>query len=503
MKKTKFQRLIALLLASLLLVGAMTCLAAAAEETPEGEPAPATTVSIAYKNVAYDAASKLVFYVESANVPEGASVKVVTFDEEPTSADDFSDPVVLSSFGKLAVGGVEYDAFATDEIDYKNLRKAIYAVAVVLDADYNVVAYSNPIAYSVFDYCMDRFEKGATEDQAALYKALLDLGAAVQSLNYDDNNIDEVGGWANAYYGVKVESFIGEDSYGCDKYYFSERDRAAGNKQTINVNPFLVNGSKKEGVFASATGDQILQVSVQNTAVSFNLRGNVGFSNIQCSYIKAVASTAFDDVTATKNTTWSFGNTDIKGPGVKYVFSMKYVYNGLSCFTLDAATGAVTVNSVTNTDFNYGFPRFYGYKVGGTSELLLDGEVKRSGNIVDANGNVVVENGTLVANSGITSASEMFYEKLSWYGFTFEIGKEYDIVFDITINDGANPTILITVTDDAGNIKSLEKSKSAKFVAEGIEKFLFEYRASKYVGTYTNNQTFSDVELLIFSVAEE
>ena len=499
MKKNNLQRFLALLLASLLLMGAMTSLAAFADEVVDGEEEiPETTVSIAYKNVAYEAATKLVFYVESANLPEGAYVSLAIFDDVEGET---AEGTLYSSFGKLSVEGVEYDAFASDEIDYKNLRKNFYVMAVVIDADDNVIAQSDVLTYSVFDYCMDRFEKTPTADQKALYKALLDFGASVQAITYDDSNIDEVGGWADAYYGVKVENVIGEDSYGYKKYYFSARDFAAGNKQTIIVDSFLTNGTKKEGVFASATGDKIMQVSNENNAVSFNLMMNVGFSNIQCSYIKAVATTAFNDMANnTKTAKWAFGNTDIKGAGVRYLFSMKYMYNGLSAFNIDPATGAVTVNSGSDSTFNYGFPRIYGYKVGGSSAILLDGDVKRSGEIVDADKNIVVKDGVLVNNSGITSGSEMFYEKLSWHGFTFEIGKEYEIVFDITINDGAKPTIVITVTDEEGNVKSLEKT--AAFVAEGIDNFTFEYRGSGYVGTYTNNQSFSDVELMIFSLAE-
>ena len=325
MKKTKFQRLIALLLASLLLMGAMTCLVASADEVVEDEVVEdevvEATVSIAYKNVAYEAAAKLVFYVESANLPEGAAVKLAIFDEEPVAIDETA--VLRSAFGKLSVEGAEYDAFASDEIDFKNLRNTLYAVAVVIDAEGGVVAQSDVLAYSVFDYCMDRFDMQISAEQNELYKTLLDFGAAVQALNFDDSNIDEVGGWANAYYGVKVENSDGTNVSSTTKYYYTSKD--VGVKKTITVDKFAPVG-KGYACFDSAEfSDPMLRGFVDGYEVSYTILSKIGYSSVTCKYAGAVSlakdfeigkKPAFDGMNFCENPVAALPTTDADGDGI-------------------------------------------------------------------------------------------------------------------------------------------------------------------------------------------
>jgi hypothetical protein len=164
-------------------------------------------VSIAYKNVAYTEAPQLVLYVDSQNLGAGQSVKVMFYDEEPKAvvydAAAAKDPV-----SKIEYSGKEYDAFYSEPCAPARIRVDIYAVALVVDSEGNIVTKSDVLKYNVFEYAMDRFSMSPTADQTALYTALLDFAASVQDVFYTENNIDTVGGWADAYYGIKLQHVV-------------------------------------------------------------------------------------------------------------------------------------------------------------------------------------------------------------------------------------------------------------------------------------------------------
>ena len=53
-----------------------------------------------------------------------------------------------------------------------------------------------------------------TAEQKELYTALLNFGASVQKvLGYDDDTVDQLGGWVDAYYGVQIDSCLGDNVF--------------------------------------------------------------------------------------------------------------------------------------------------------------------------------------------------------------------------------------------------------------------------------------------------
>lgn len=198
--KKNFAKTITLVLSCLLLIGAAIGISVSAEDAP--------TVSIAYKNLAYEAAPQLVYYVDAANLAEGDTAKVLFFDAEPAEVSVDAATYITESFGTLTVGEKAYAAFASDEIAPKNLRLALWAVPVVVNADGAIVAEGNAVKSSVFDYALARFNMAPTPDQLALYSALLDFGGALQEVlyaqgTYTEEELQKAGGFANAYYGVR------------------------------------------------------------------------------------------------------------------------------------------------------------------------------------------------------------------------------------------------------------------------------------------------------------
>ena len=195
-------RIVTLILACLLLIGAAVGISVCADEAP--------TVQIKYRNLAYEAAPQLVYYVDAQNVAEGDTVKVLFYETEPAAVSLETAAYASDSFGTLSVAGVDYAAFASGEIAPKNLRLAIWAVPAVVNADGEIVASGKAVKYSVFDYALDRFNMSPTEDQVALYTAVLDFGGAVQEVLYEqgkytDADLEKAGGYANAYYGVRQD----------------------------------------------------------------------------------------------------------------------------------------------------------------------------------------------------------------------------------------------------------------------------------------------------------
>ena len=205
MKKTT--KIITLILSAVLLIGAAIGISVSAEEaTP--------TVSVAYKNVAYEGAVKVLYAVEASNVPEGAKVQMAFFDTMPASPDETPLYVKDEHSETILISGVEYKAFFSEGIAPKNMRKNIYAVPVITSGE-TIVAYGDPVEYSVYTYGINMLSKAPTEEQKALYSALLDYGASVQSLllgtaDYTEEDLAATGGYADQYCGVKVNTIVND-----------------------------------------------------------------------------------------------------------------------------------------------------------------------------------------------------------------------------------------------------------------------------------------------------
>ncbi len=174
MKNKKLIKVFAAIISCLLLVGAVIGISVAAEET-----APA----IEYKNLAYEGAVQIVYYVKEADVKaaedKGYTVKLATWTEA-----DKSDLVEkeAESFTKV-VGETEYTVFASKGIAPKMMRDTVYAQTVLCDKETGEVEVSGDIVeYSIYTYVKNRILKGSTADQKALYHALVDYGASVQKV---------------------------------------------------------------------------------------------------------------------------------------------------------------------------------------------------------------------------------------------------------------------------------------------------------------------------------
>ena len=98
--KKNFTKITTLILACLLLIGAAVGISVSAEDA---------SVEIAYKNLAYEAAPQLVYYVDAQNVAEGETVKVLFYDAEPAEVTVAGASYVAESFGTLTVGETEYE----------------------------------------------------------------------------------------------------------------------------------------------------------------------------------------------------------------------------------------------------------------------------------------------------------------------------------------------------------------------------------------------------------
>ena len=207
--------------------------------------------------------------------------------------------------------------------------------------------------------------------------------------------------------------------------------------------------------------------------------------------------TDYGDVTRTQ---WSdairyqfdANNSNIVPAGTKYTFAFTYTYKGLSAFTLDTATGAVTGNGAEK---NYGFVRLYNTAAPVDANIVHATNVGVSGDFVNANGDVVVKDGKLIENSGITADTQIFYSKISWMGLSFEIGEEYDIVIEVFMNgEGNKPTILITATDESGASRSAEQNANGAVAADGTHIGSFAF-VTRNAGTYSLKQNFKDAKL--------
>ena len=188
----RIMKVITLILSCLLLIGAAVGITVAAEDV-----APAPTVEIAKKNIAYEGAIQMVYLVDANNLQDGQTVAISFNDGE----------YVKKPAGEIDLGGKTYKAVYSNGIVAKDYRKALEATPVVLDAEGNTVAEGAAVTFTAYDYAMTRFDgESISGAQRNLYKALLDYSAAVQAvLGYTDETIAEVGGWADEYYKLTVD----------------------------------------------------------------------------------------------------------------------------------------------------------------------------------------------------------------------------------------------------------------------------------------------------------
>ena len=266
-----------------------------------GEPAPvsdALSVSIAFKNLSYKSAVKLVYYVDAKNVSDTQSVKLLVWDEKPASV-TLDGATVKSAAGKIG----EYDAFVSDGIAPAYMRDDIYCAAVVLDESGDIVAQSALLEYSVFDYCMDRIDKYPDEPKTAFYKALLDFGAAVQDYLMSKDEIEAVGGYLDAYYGVKFDSKLdGEPIVGAasEKVYLRAEDLASGLKVTADKYKLVSGATVRFNGFTDAEGNALTDGPAAYTLSTWNKltvkpEAKIGFTQCYLNYTANGTLITYDD----------------------------------------------------------------------------------------------------------------------------------------------------------------------------------------------------------------
>ena len=303
MKKTT--KIITLILSAILLIGCAIGISVSAEEN-----APAVTVK--YKNISYEGAVKVLYAVEATNVPEGAEVKMAFFDKMPESENAAPDYIKDEYAEEIEIGGASYKVFFSDGIAPKNMRKNIYAVPVILDGD-TLIARGDVVTYSIYTYGVNMLSKAPTEEQKALYTALLDYGASVQKLllgteDYTEADLLAAGGYANEYCGIKLNTVV--DGEIVDSYLFGTY--APGTRVALNTEK-VYNGMLFGG-FTDESGNAVLAYG-EATASSYNkcdvFATEIGVTEYNCNYNSYANAYTYDEegknasdyVTLSKSTT--------------------------------------------------------------------------------------------------------------------------------------------------------------------------------------------------------
>ncbi len=240
----RYTKIITLILSCLLLIGSAVGIAVAASDTPE--------VAIAKKNIAYEGAPKILYAVSASGKDEGDTVKIIfsesseitapgvgaALDEEAYTTE--TSYVKAENESDITIAGTPYDLVYSKGVAPSNMRKPIYAMPVLTDADGSVRAVGEVVEYSVYTYVTNKFDAGATEDQKVLFSSLLDYGAAVQRVLADSGDTGaqdmiDAYGYADAYYGydkvitvdgavaetVKVRGLTANEYIRADKSYAS------------------------------------------------------------------------------------------------------------------------------------------------------------------------------------------------------------------------------------------------------------------------------------------
>ena len=162
MKTSNFKKVISVMLMCFMLVGTLVGFSVSAETA---DP----TIEIVSNNVEYGDDLKLMYAVEATNLPEGASIKVVIYDEngefvantvagDDVTLDGATLPTFVSEYGVAA----------------QNISTVLYAEAQIVDAEGNVLVRSAQQEYSVLEYLWERKTIcDSTDYQIAMYDALL------------------------------------------------------------------------------------------------------------------------------------------------------------------------------------------------------------------------------------------------------------------------------------------------------------------------------------------
>ena len=277
--KNKF-KIVTLILSCLLLIGGVIGISASAENSPE--------ISIYKRIISYEGTIKIAYAVDADNLADGDEIKIAfTFNEEkgaPEGKLDASDFAYVNGVTKTYhVDGIDYPTVFSRGFAPADMTKTVYAIPLVVDANGNVVASGEKVAFSVFDYCIERFSASPTEDQFELYSSLLGYGAAVQeallaSGTYSQTELDRYG-WADAYYVTKVTNKIDGvvDSVESVRYRESE----------VRIEAPKTYSDKMFAGFEDKDGNALTMYGADKTATSWNYYDvalPIGETEIVCNY---------------------------------------------------------------------------------------------------------------------------------------------------------------------------------------------------------------------------
>ena len=287
MKNKRISGAITLVLTCLLLVGAALGITAAAASTG------ATQVEIAYKNVSYAGAPRLVLYTDT-NKPLAANqeVRMLFWNSAVEVYNEKTADYSRTEESRVIIDGKQHSVFMADGVSPAELRKAVYVRPVIVeiaeDGSETVTAFGELLRYSVFEYAVDMFaaRDGAAADQNAMYSQLLDFAAAVQKVLYTNANGDYVingevvtekefeahtGGWVDAYYIAEVERYLVDPStkeqvFSGESYRLYSRtpgvSMSAEEFITIGENTYMFAG------FKTAAGGVVQQSLISDDKVS-------------------------------------------------------------------------------------------------------------------------------------------------------------------------------------------------------------------------------------------
>ena len=124
----------------------------------------------------------------------------------------------VTDYTPLTVDGKSYKQFSTRPIIIQHLNKTVFAS---ISDGKNTTGL---ITYSVFDYIVGHFE-GSTEDQKALYTALLDISGAMQrqllgTILFSNSTFSEIGYYADSYSVLRVYTYVNGELYDTNNKYF-------------------------------------------------------------------------------------------------------------------------------------------------------------------------------------------------------------------------------------------------------------------------------------------
>lgn len=274
MKSTK---LVLIILSLALLIGAVIGVSASAEtETP--------TLDIYSKNLSYGSNISILFAVKSANL-DGAEVKLNVYESDPTAA-AVEPAATVSKSHEETVHGELCDIFFTPGINAKSIHKQVYvqAFAVVGEETY----YSEVERYSVLEYCHEMIaseDTDATKD--AKYQAVIDYGAAIQSLLSEDldkeGNPKFSGALATEYKYVTIEGGTLDGKYTAGVYLASEKIAvfgedvelwSDGSKTVANGGMYTVD---ENATLVAASADELATVNFENVTTE-SLPSSIKFS---------------------------------------------------------------------------------------------------------------------------------------------------------------------------------------------------------------------------------